>query len=352
MSNTHGAFATAVPIKVGDHNFISITVDEFVKISPVPTNRDSLRRVSKMKKTFDEAYYKQQTSTLTEVALGTVIDDFQDPESQRQYKKGEWYIVDGNTRANYWIQYPEKACHLGNITAKIHYFRNMEDVKFAYYPYNNAKSSEKASEILQGLARRYNWAPRQTVFANGGYKTAIDWACAHEFDKVDIFEAFNYCFEELKILDNIPKDATHTITNPAIKTVKSQAIIAALLIALKAHPHNLKLHDLIERLSTMTIEDLRKATHGTGKIDPVQIIVAEYTGESRSRSQAGKQCEPWLNGHAGGTKFESQSIQLDFLLYWITKYIENPKITYDFNRGIKPEYWTGAWYDFYPEEEV
>jgi hypothetical protein len=335
---------------IGAHDFIELNMDEYTAIEPIPTNRDSQRRVSKMKNTFNESYAKNQISTLTEVALGIVVQDFVDPESQRKYTQGEWYIIDGNTRKYFWIQYPDKALLVPKLTGKIHYLKSMDDVNFAYYPYNNAKSTEKASEILQGLARRYNWAPRQTVFANGGYKTAIDWACSREFDKANVFEAFNYCFEELKALDGIPKDATHTITKPNLKPLKSQAIIAAIIIAMKIHPNNLKLHDMVERLSTITMDELNKACFERGDVDPVQIIAAEYTGVSTRRSNTGKASDYWLNGHAGSTKFESQGYQMDFLLYWISKYIENPKITYNFNRGVKPEYWQGAWDEFYPEE--
>ncbi|MEN9296041.1 MAG: hypothetical protein RJA42_307, partial [Bacteroidota bacterium] len=156
--------------------------------------------------------------------------------------------------------------------------------------------------------------------------------------------------EELKALDSIPKDATHTITKPNLKPLKSQALIAALLVALKFYPNNLKLHDLIERLSTMTMDELNRACFEHGEVDPAHIIAAEYTGLSKRRSNTGKETNAWLMGLAGSTKFESQGIQMDFLLYWITKYIENPRMTYNFNRGIKPEYWQDAWNEFYPEE--
>ena len=338
-------------ITVGDHDFIHLTVDEFTKILPIPTNRDSVRRVPKMKRVFNEAYDAGQTNTLTEVAIGIVAESFVDEESNTAYVEGEWYVVDGNTRLNYWIQYPERAKLITQgITAKVHYLSDMSDVKYAYYPYNNAKSSEKASEILQGLARRYNWTPRQNVFANGGYKSALDWASyTPGEDKPDVFKAFNICFEGLKIIDMIPKDASHTITKPYLDGLKSQAIIASLLTALRFYPGNLKLHDMIERLSTITDTEINSAI-ARGELDPVQVIAVEFTGQSARRSKQ-MDAEPWLRGHARSTKFESQTIQMDFLLYWIEKYIATPKATWNFNKGIKPEYWQGAWYDFFPVED-
>ncbi len=335
-------------IQVGGHSFINLPISEYCSIKPIPTNRDSQRRVPKMRKVFDDAYLNGQISTLTEVAIGIVAQDFVDPDSKFQYTKGQWYCVDGNTRKHYWTMYPERAEQITNgLTAKIHYLNNMDDVKYAYYPYNNAKSSEKASEILQGLARRYQWQARQTVFANGGYKSALDWAALTPGeDKPDVFEAFNICFEGLKILDGIPKDATNTITKPYLDGLKSQAIVAAALLATRIYGNNLKLHEFIERISTITMDEMNNAI-AKGDLDPLQIIVAEYTGQSTRRNK-NSDAEPWLHGHARSTKFESQMIQMDFLMYWISKYIQSPKATWNFNKGIKPSDWQGAWEECFP----
>lgn len=335
---------------IGAHDFVELSMDEFLKLNPIPTNRDSARRVSKMKSTFNDAYIANQTGTLTEVAIGIVENDFVDPQSNTKYIQGSWFVIDGNTRQHFWKQYPEKARLIPVITAKIHYLNSMDDVRFAYYPYNNAKSSEKASEILQGLARQYNWSPRQNVFINGGYKSAIDWASfTPGEDRADVFKAFNICFDGLKILDSIPKDSAHTITKPNLDPLKSQAIIAAFLTALRFSPHNIKLHDMIARISTIDKEEIDRAIL-KGELDPVQVIAVEYTGQSIRRSK-NMDAIPWLNGLARSTKFDSQTAQMDFLMYWIGKYLENPKVTYNFNKGIRPEYWSGAWYDYFPEEE-
>jgi hypothetical protein len=350
-ATTHDILKGHKAIQVGGHSFINLTVTEYCGIAPIPTNRDSQRRVPKMRKIFDEAYLNDQISTLTEVAVGIVVEDFEDAQSKYQYKKGDWYCVDGNTRRHYWTMYPDRATSIAaGLTAKIHYLKSIDDVKYAYYPYNNAKSTEKASEILQGLARRYNWTPRQTVFANGGYKSALDWASAVPGeDKPDVFEAFHSQFEGLKILDSIPKDATHTITKPYLDGLKSQSVIAACLLALRIYGNNLKLHDFVERISTISMDEINNAI-AKGDLDPLQIIVAEYTGQSSRRNKNGD-AEPWLHGHARSTKFESQMIQMDFLMYWISKYIQSPKATWNFNKGIKPSDWQGAWEECFPGDD-
>lgn len=333
---------------VGDHDFLELTVQEWIGIEPIPTNRLSENRVPKMRSIFDSAHDNGHLPTLTEVALGIVVNDFEDrdPDSNiviRKYTKGEWYRVDGNTRAHYWKTYPTKADEVNKLTAKIHYLSSSEDVKMAYYPYNSQKSVEKASEILQGLARRYNWQARQPVFAKGGYKSAIDWASTTADGTPDIFESFNSCFEGLKFLDGIPKGTGNTITNPAHPKMKSQAIIAALLVAHRIWGNNLNLYSLVDRLANIENDEIVSAMGTNDKeLDPVQIIAAEYMELSYLRIKNGTPGNDWLNGFARSTKFESQQPQMDFLLYWIEKYIKNPKITYK-AKGVKPEVSTGTW---------
>lgn len=330
--------------KIADHTFAEISVADFLEIPPAPVQRNSEKRVSKMKPVFDEAYAAKQQASLTEVVLGIVTQDFNDIDPASNlilgtYKKGQQFIMDGNTRRHYWKLNPSRAKELNNLAAKIHFLNDMEDVKFAYYPYNNIKSAEKASEILQGLARRYNWTPRQDLFSNGLYKTAIDWASAKQLTDNDIFENFNYCFEELKLLDSLPK-VGKTISKPALKCIKSQPIIAAVLYALKNNPNNINLYNFIEKLCNITEDDLRSAM-ASGMVSPVEIIALEWLGWSAMRtSNSG---DTWLRGIAGTTNFASQHEQMSFLVYWITEYIQNPTVKNDFKRGVRPSSWQGVW---------
>lgn len=330
---------TAYPtVRVGDHSFANISVADFLEVPPAPIQRNSERRVSKMKPIFDEAYAANQRASLTEVVLGLISDDFDDIDVETgtviaSYKVGEVFILDGNTRRFYWKLNPERAKQLASLTAKIHFLSSMEDMKFAYYPYNSKESVEKAGEILQGLARRYNWQPKQPMFQNGGYKTALDWASS--IDDGDVHQRFNELFEELKLLDSIPKSG-HTISQPAMKCLKSQPIMAALLIALKTNKNNLNLYDFVERLCNITEDDCKKAI-ANDTVNPVEVIAIEWKGWSTMRGN--NTTTTWLNGLAGTTKFASREPQLDFLLYWISEYIKNPKCTNNFNKGVKKTYW-------------
>jgi hypothetical protein len=339
-------------VTVGNHDFLNITPEQFISIPPIPTNRNSEKRVPKMKATFDGAYAAGQVDTLTEVAIGLVEDPFTDPDTGFEYKTGDTFTIDGNTRAHYWKMYPERMNNIKKgVTAKIHYLSSMSDVEYAYYPYNNAKSTEKKNEVLQGLARRYNWQPRQTMFANGSYGTALEWAVAeYPGDKTkDVFESFNMVFDQLKVLDGLPKGSGNTISKPALKPLKSQAIIGAFLLALRIHPNNLNLLNMIDRIANIDTKELNDCVD-KNNVDPVQIIALEWTGRSILRSTNGDPAELWLKGYAGDTKYASQKPQMDFLLYWISKYIENPKESaVAFTKGVKSNLWQNVWEEFLEE---
>jgi hypothetical protein len=343
---------------IGAHKFTSLEIKDFIKVDPVPINRNSENRVSSMKSTFDEMYFSNHTETLTTVVLGVVARDFIDPTTGFQYKNGDIFCLDANTRKFYWIKYPDKAEALGTpLTAKLHFLYSFDDVEAYYYSYDNRKSAEKTSEVIQGLKNRYNWTPRQTVFINGGFGTAIQIASRTRQgqtnkDIPDVWGQFDLCFDGLKILDSIPKGEGNTITKPKLKGMKSQVVVAALLTALRTNPNNLKLHDMIDRLANIDWDEL-KGAFAEGKIDPVQVIAAEYSGYSKFRG--GEPLESWLKGSAGSTKFADVKPQMDFLLYWIGEYLSYGKKTVA-TVGVKPSYWNGeyredkgAWEEFLPE---
>jgi len=338
-------------IQVAGHTFANIPVSEFITLPPAPVQRNSHMRVNKMKPIFDKAYAANQGHTLTEVAIGVVVSDFEDRDPQtgallNAYKAGEVSIIDGATRKHYWINYPQTHA----LTAKIHYLNSMADVNFAYYPYNSKESVENTNHVLQGLARRYNWQARQPMFANGNYKTALDWATSRPGDDAKAIEtSFNFNFEELKVLDALPKTGSNTISKPAIPKLKSQAIMAACLIALKLYPNNVRLFDFIERLVNLTVDDINDAI-ARKNITPYEIVAIEWMGWSARRGVTID--DTWLKDVAGSTKFASKEPQLDFLLHWIIEYVNNPTVVYNFNKGIKPSSWECAWKNIFTEDSV
>ena len=355
------------PTQIGSHLFIELNMEDFLSLAPIPINRDSHLRVQKRKSDFDNAYLvHREEQLLTLVAVGIVTEPFYDKSAKIYYKVGDWFCMDGNTRLHYWKQNPERASIHKTVTAEIKYIRNLKDVEFYYYSYDNNRAVEKSTEILQGLKNRYNWSPRQTMFANGGYTTALDWASRTPgSDRKSVHEQFELCFDALKIMDRLPsKTGNHnnTITNPAFKPMKSQAIIAAFLLALRYHPNNTTLHDMIDQICTTSYEDLRGYLLN-GSVSPVHIIMAEYGDLSHERNENlrnNPQLNGWLNGIARSTSFATQIPQMDFLMYWIGQYIQNPKKSFNFKKlhfqttNENKEtvlIWKDAWDNFHPKDD-
>lgn len=337
--------------QVGDIELANISIEDFLGLPPIYTQRNSPARVNKMRPTFDNAYMNNKASTLSVVALGVAERDFTDPESGMKVKKGTISVVDAATRQHYWKLYPEtRKHHTNGLTAIIHRLYSHEDVDAAYYPYNNARSAENKAEVLQGLNRRYGFVPKQTVIANGGFGSALSYASTNPKEpkeKKDVFEAYEQFFDALKRLDGIPKGSVHGITKPAIKSLKSQAIIGSCLIALHQHQGNVNVLSFIEKLSTITEDELNKV-FSRKEADPVEMVALEYSGYSRSRNGLSKtkQDMGWLNGSAGSTKMADIRPQMDFILYQISKYISTPGKTINIC-SVQPSVWLDEWENWY-----
>lgn len=339
-------------VKVGDLEFATIQMEDFLPLPPIYTQRNSEARVGKMKPTFDGAYLNNRADTLAEVAIGIAEKDIIDPETGNIHPKGTISILDACTRQHYWKLNPETQKHHSNgLTARLHRLYNHEDVEAAYYPYNNAKSAENKADVIQGLNRRYNFTPRQTVFANGTFGSALNYASTNPKDRnerPDVFEQYEMNFDALKRLDSIPKGSKYGITKPAIGSIKSQAIIGACLVALRSHPGNVNVLAFIEQLSTIEFEDLERILNTTKEANPVEMVALEYTGFSEDRNGRHKrvQTQPWLNNAAGSTKIADVTPQMNFVLYQISQYINSPNSRIDIT-SVKPNAWDKEWENWY-----
>jgi len=341
-------------VQVGDIELANIQMKDFLTLSPIYNQRNSAGRVNKMKQTFDSAYMNNKAESLSMIALGIAENDIVDPESGAKLKKGDITVVDSCTRQSYWRIYPEtQKHHSKGLTAIIHRLHSPEDVDAAYYPYNNAKSSENKAELIQGLNRKHGLDGRlkQTVFANGGFGSALLYASTNPLEpkeRKDIFEQYDISFDALKVLDSIPKGSANGITKPVIKSIKSQAIIGACLLALRSHPGNVNLLDFISRLSTITFDDLNEIMQNTKQADPVEMVALEYSGFSRSRRgfDPSKHDLGWINGTAGSTKMSDIRPQMDFLLLQISKYINSPNKKIDI-LSVQPGQWDKEWESWY-----
>lgn len=351
------------PIRVGSNQYLPMDVETWVAMKPIPINRNSHNRVSKMKKIFDEATV-QDTQPLTAVVMGVVTQDFSDTVDlgdgkliQVKYTKGDIFRLDGNTRAYYWKKYPEQSPEL--LTVHVFNLASPADV-LVYFSFDSQEATEKANEKIQGLKNKFQWYPVQTMFNNGQFKTALDWAYP-DTDAQKIETTFTYFFEQLKTLDKIGSPDGPWISKPASKGVKSQAIMAAFLIALKERGNDARVLDLIGKVINTTVDDLVAADVDEKSTFTIpQVIVAEYgkyTYWSYKRNGSRDEqvdFEHILNrdrqSAVGSTKRMDKEPQLDFLLYMIEEYVKNPKKTYAIRGGLK-SVWQGK-YDEYLESHA
>lgn len=351
---TMNHFITASPIfqnfpvsKNGDHDYINISMNKFLQLNPIPVNRDSENRIGKMMKTFSTVYAKNQLHTMTEFALGVVIKNFIDSETMHQYKVGDLYIIDGNTRQHFWKTNPDKAVlHTNGLTGRIHYLSSIEDVEFSYKMYNNAKSAETISEQLQGLLRRFKFDPTSTTLRKGNFSQALGWASiTPKTSTKTLLEQFQLNLEGVKITDAIPNNGVNSIWNPAMKGISSAPIHAAILLALRLNPNNANLRLLISKLATVTTNDLKFAI-AADKVDAADVIALEYNRLSHMRAKNGN-AEPWLKNMAGLTTYESRIPQMDFLMYYIGQYMDDPNKTWSLRFGIASDRWEKAYENFF-----
>jgi hypothetical protein len=344
------------PIIVGPNRYTTLDVKTWISVPPIKRNRNSHNRVQKMKKIFDEKSF-DDTQPLTEVVMAEIMNDFIDyvqpadgtPAIKHEYHKGELYRLDGNTRAYYWELHPDMQPNL--LTVRIIPLTKKEDVK-VYYSFDNAKAAENSKEILQGLIRLYNWQPKQRMFINGEFKTALD-AAYYDPDTQPSEVTFNYYYNECKMLDKIGSPNGPWISEPALKGVKSQALIAAFLIALKTYgTNNTDLLKLIQEIISIDHDTLVKSGMNTGEFTAAEVIAAEWGGYQYRKQKAkdgwarfehvfdkdGKPC-------VGQTSRASMVPQLDFALYYIDRYMQNPGLTWTVNGGIKDK-WAGTYDEF------
>jgi hypothetical protein len=333
--------------KNGDHDYINIPMNKFLQLDPIPVNRDSENRIGKMMKTFSTVYAKNKLHTMTEFALGIVVKDFIDPETMYQYKIGNLYIIDGNTRQHFWKTNPDKAMlHTNGLTGRIHYLSSIEDVEFSYKMYNNAKSAETISEQLQGLLRRFKFEPNSGTLRKGNFSQALAWASMVPKTSTKTFlEQFQMNLEGIKITDSIPSSGVNSIWNPTMKGISASPIHAAILLAIRLNPNNANLYLLINKLATVTANDLKFAI-AADKVDAADIIALEYNKLSHMRAKNGN-AEPWLKNMAGLTTYESRIPQMDFLMYYIGQYMDDPNKQWSLRFGISSDRWEKAYENFF-----
>jgi hypothetical protein len=337
--------------QTGPTTTMTISVEDFVKLKQVPINRKSEDRVSKMTSSYEGNYNSGMSHLLAIVHIGIVTQNFVDPVTGYSYIQGEQYILDGNTRKNYWLKNEDKwIYHPSGLTAIIHTLQNFQQVQQTYDSLDSSKSAKITSEKIQGEFNRHKFYPKQELLQRGHISLGLKWA--HRGPKepeMPLNQQVPICLNALQEFDAIEetiittngKTETYTITTPRIPRLASSPIYSAILTALRLFPKTPRLYEFISKFISQDENSIRIAINAN-KVNPYQIIAIEWLGWSDQRSKRKGDSPLWLDGNAGQTPNQHQKKQMDFLLHWIQVYLDNPNYEVQFSNGIKATAWGKA----------
>jgi len=148
------------------------TYDKCAKVKPVICNRYTDIRVPNVMKTLEKGYLP----THSVIVMGRAVKDM------TNYKKGEFFRLDGNTRFDVWKIRPDLIPQV-NFTVIIFDLETWEDVEKVYYSLDSAKSVEKSSDIMTGYLRRKSYTAKSELMKKGQFKRALELACRYGDDK-------------------------------------------------------------------------------------------------------------------------------------------------------------------------
>ena len=342
-------------IKIGDVEHFELSLKDFIGILPIYIQRSSENRLDKMTPIFLGCYQESNSSLLGSVSIGIAMNDFVDDESKNKVKKGDIYCFDANTRALFW-RTNEKLWknHANGLDATIHRLHDHTDVKAFYYQYNNKKSAESKAEVITGLIRKAGLKSRikQPVFAGGMFSSALEYA-SKDVKKPkgkqlpSLEDQFKLNEKALLALDKLkPKtnSAGLGITAPAVGLLKSQPVIGGLLLALQRYEDNVLLNRFVELYCSVTEDELNNLNSSTS-VNAWQMIALEYGRKYPASRPTG-----FLNGIVGNTRAADVDPQMDFVLYFISKYIISPNDTYN-RHSMDTSAWKDAWKGWYADRD-
>lgn len=278
----------------------------YSRLKNIPTynrNRDVMRRVEKTSKIL-----KNFLPTHLEMSVGIAVKPF------GIYKKGDKFLLNGNTRMAVYEKYPELIPpHPFNVTI---YNCHDEDTTFSLYESMDSKDSvETSTDKMTGLLRESNFNPISKVLKLGKFKTALNIAARYGNDENGIYlqnatdkEKFEYFIKELifldkKNLDNFGKRY-------------SGNLLAALLMVLKKYGTN---HP---RISLM-INNMQEGIGGVnehGESDGVNYVYNKLYTDYK---------DTWNN-----TSFTNFNKITSHILYCLDKFINNEPITKEDRKKI------------------
>lgn len=218
------------------------SVEDFLKLVPFSRNRPIDHRVKKKR----EELKKKFLLTHLEVKLGRAVKDF------GNYKKGDIYVNDGNTRALVWSKFPELRPSVP-LMVTIMDFDSMEDSEDTYYSIDSVTAVETSQEKIGGFFRSINYVPFSKKVREGKISTTVNDATKFikyfgdiPHKNATIFDKIDYVLKELKFLDEWNLDS--------VKNLSSNLFTCMIMIGKKYGVDNERFLKMIEHIKDGTCE--------------------------------------------------------------------------------------------------
>jgi len=289
--------------------FEQLSIETFLELSEVPMQRDTEGRAVKQPTI---KMLKKLLAVHLEVAIVELTKDC--TYFGILYKKGCRFIVNGNTRAYFWLNkltdnIPEK------VNATVYYVENMEEIRAIYNTYDSPTAVENTQAKFYGiLSGVYGYQPTSSKLKKGTILTGLYCACnlkdSQAFldgkPKEEVLPILiREYFEELKMFDKICT---------VYGNFDSALSCAALMILKKYKDRPRELPKAIEFLERV---GKRHTDTTQAERDGVTHVSVEWTIDPKKAMFKNRRA---ATGGMGGMQET-----VPFVLYWAEKYIAGKK---------------------------
>lgn len=317
-----------IPTDIG-----TISYEEFNKIPTYDTNRAVEGRVEALKvKVCKENL--QFAGPFREIAIGVATKDF------FPYKKGDRFLLNGNTRKALFLKYEELIPQAPfNVTYS--FLENEIEALITYYSYDNTSNSEKSTDKLTGFIRRRNYEPYSTMMSTGKINQALSLACNYTNDEngnylnpknksiLEQQRRLDYFWRETKVLDKLNFDILKK------ENIWSSELGGALLLILKKYGLNdkrvnLMLTNLWNQISTYSKNGIKDG------VDYVFNHTYKPKVQKTRKNDSG---------------YTISTANISNILYSLDSFIQNKKITSDFGTTEKDQKMMLNFYKNYLKED-
>lgn len=304
-----------------------LSIEDFLKLEPVPVQRDSDMRKNKLAKDLK----KRILPTQLEVAIVELPKDYVNWVNSQDSgeKRNSQEVLNGNTRSLVWKQrlapIPDyvKATYY-SIPDEITYDENgvvnseaiEEYVQDLYYSFDSQAAVEKTPHKITGLYRKHGLYVSDGKIAKGGitksFQTAFE---GYTYTDEDGNEASLRRTNDIRTLDQgiaLFKDEIETLSRIGTSSVTNSAWLASALMALKKYGTN------NERLLT-GLRNFKKCFIEHESQSGYDAITFAHTLLKTNANST-------ISGAIGKTDAISLRIQMNHYLYLIDKFLDRELI--------------------------